>query len=127
MFITFYNIVITYYKTHCQELFANYNMQKIILIILFICYTKHSNNKTLMSKEEYNMLKSNLGHTMLDNKIKSVAELSRKVDISRETLRKIYNGQRLETVSFEIVVKLCDFFKCQIKDIIEYIPDETQE
>ncbi|KUL99054.1 helix-turn-helix transcriptional regulator [Fusobacterium nucleatum] len=73
------------------------------------------------------MLKSNLGHTMLDNKIKSVAELSRKVDISRETLRKIYNGQRLETVSFEIVVKLCDFFKCQIKDIIEYIPDETQE
>ena len=61
------------------------------------------------------MLKSNLGHTMLDNKIKSVAELSRKVDISRETLRKIYNGQRLETVSFEIVVKLCDFLViCQI-------------
>ena len=126
MFITFYNIVIAYYKAYCQELFANYNMQKMILIILFICYTKHSNNKIYISKEEYNMLKSNLGHTMLDNKIKSVAELSRKVDISRETLRKIYNGQRLETVSFEIVVKLCDFFKCQIKDIIEYIPDENQ-
>ena len=70
------------------------------------------------------MLKSNLGHTMLDHKIKSVAELSRRVDVSRETLRKIYNGERLETVSFEIVIKLCKFFQCQVKDIIEYIPDE---
>lgn len=70
------------------------------------------------------MLKSNLGHTMLDHKIKSVAELSRKIDISRETLRKIYNGERLETVSLEIIVKLCSFFNCEMKDIVEYIPDE---
>lgn len=70
------------------------------------------------------MLKSNLGYIMLDKKIKNVTELSRQVNISRETLRKIYNGDRLETVSFEIVAKLCKFFNCQITDIIEYIPDE---
>lgn len=70
------------------------------------------------------MLKSNLGYTMLDHKIKSVAELSRRVDISRETLRKIYNGERLETVSFETVMKLCDFFNCKIEDIIEYVREE---
>ena len=70
------------------------------------------------------MLKSNLGYLMLDKKIKNVTELSRQVNISRETLRKIYNGDRLETVSFETVAKLCKFFNCQITDIIEYIPDE---
>ncbi|MDD7411309.1 helix-turn-helix domain-containing protein [Fusobacterium gastrosuis] len=70
------------------------------------------------------MLKSNLAYTMLDHKIKSVAELSRRVDISRETLRKIYNGERLETVSFETVMKLCEFFNCKIEDIIEYVHEE---
>ena len=73
------------------------------------------------------MLKSNLGYIMLDKKIKNVTELSRQVNISRETLRKIYNGARLETVSFETVAKLCNFFNCQITDIIEYIPDETSQ
>nr|DAJ99008.1 MAG TPA: hypothetical protein [Caudoviricetes sp.]DAK27696.1 MAG TPA: hypothetical protein [Caudoviricetes sp.] len=45
LFITSYSIVITYYKTYCQVFFANYNMQKILLMILFICYTKHNKNK----------------------------------------------------------------------------------
>lgn len=71
------------------------------------------------------MLKTKLPYKMLDKNIKSVAELSRQVDISRETLRKIYNGDRLETVSLDIIQKLCIFFSCQISDLIEYIPDEV--
>lgn len=70
------------------------------------------------------MLKSKLGYLMLDHQIKSISSLSEKVDLSRETLRKIYNGDRLETLSFETIIKLCQFFNCQITDIIEYIPDE---
>lgn len=70
------------------------------------------------------MLKSKLGYTMLDHKIKSIAELSRQTNISRGTLLKIYNGERLETISLEIIVRLCDFFKCQINDIVEYVPNK---
>lgn len=71
------------------------------------------------------MLKSKLPYRMLDKNIKSVAELSRQVDISRETLRKVYNGERLESVSLDIIQKLCRFFNCQIQDLIEYIPDKN--
>lgn len=70
------------------------------------------------------MLKTNLGHIMLDKKIKSVTALSREIDISRETLRKIYNGDRLESVSLDTISKLCKFFNCQITDIVEFIPDK---
>ena len=70
------------------------------------------------------MLKSKLGYLMLDQQIKSVSALAEKVDLSRETLRKIYNGTKLETLNLETIVKLCKFFNCQIQDLIEYIPDD---
>lgn len=70
------------------------------------------------------MLKSKLGYLMLDHQIKSVSALAEKVDLSRETLRKIYNGTKLETLNLETIVKLCKFFNCQIQDLIEYIPDD---
>lgn len=70
------------------------------------------------------MLKSKLGYLMLDHQIKNVSVLSEKIDLSRETLRKIYNGTKLETLNLETIVKLCQFFNCEIQDIIQYIPDE---
>lgn len=70
------------------------------------------------------MLKSKLGYLMLDHQIKSVSALAEKIDLSRETLRKIYNGTKLETLNLETIVKLCQFFNCEIQDIIQYIPDE---
>lgn len=69
------------------------------------------------------MLKSKLGYLMLDHQIKNVSALAERVDLSRETLRKIYNGTKLETLNLETIVKLCKFFNCQIQDLIEYIPD----
>ena len=70
------------------------------------------------------MIKSKLAYKMLDHKIKSVTELSRQTNISRETLTKLYNQNKVETVSLGMVFKLCDFFNCQIQDLIEYIPDD---
>lgn len=70
------------------------------------------------------MLKSKLGYLMLDHQIKSVSALAEKIDLSRETLRKIYNGTKLESLNLETIVKLCKFFNCEIQDIIQYIPDE---
>ena len=73
------------------------------------------------------MLKSKLGYLMLDHQIKNVSVLSEKIDLSRETLRKIYNGTKLETLNLETIVKLCQFFNCEIQDIIQYIPDEKSQ
>lgn len=73
------------------------------------------------------MIKSKLPYIMLDNQVKSVAELSRKTNISRETLTKLYNQNKLETVSLGMLTKLCDFFQCPLSDLIEYIPDEKPQ
>ena len=61
---------------------------------------------------------------MLDKDIKSVMELSRQIEISRDTLTKLYNNNRVDTVGLNILDKLCRFFNCQIQDLIEYIPEE---
>ncbi|CAL7899380.1 helix-turn-helix domain-containing protein [Fusobacterium necrophorum] len=70
------------------------------------------------------MLKSKLAYRMLDKDIKSVMELSRQIEISRDTLTKLYNNNRVDTVGLNILDKLCRFFNCHIQDLIEYIPDE---
>nr|DAJ69824.1 MAG TPA: Cro/C1-type HTH DNA-binding domain protein [Caudoviricetes sp.] len=70
------------------------------------------------------MIKSKLGYIMLDKKIKSVAELSRETGIHRDTLTKLYNEIKIDTVSLGIIFKLCDFFQCPLQDLIEYIPNE---
>lgn len=73
------------------------------------------------------MIKAKLGYLMLDHKIKSVTMLARETGISRETLRKIYNETKLESLSLETIVKLCEFFNCKIQDLIEYIPDDQKD
>lgn len=70
------------------------------------------------------MIKSKLGYIMLDKKIKSVSELARLTNISRDTLTKLYNETKVDTVSLGMIFKLCDFFDCEIQDLIEYIPDD---
>lgn len=70
------------------------------------------------------MIKSKLGYIMLDKKIKSVSELARLTNISRDTLTKLYNGTKVDTVSLGMIFKLCDFFNCNVQDLIEYIPDD---
>lgn len=70
------------------------------------------------------MIKIKIGYLMVDHKIKSVSELARKTNINRLTLAKIVNEEKIETLSFEVAFKLCDFFNCQLSDLIEYIPEE---
>lgn len=69
------------------------------------------------------MVKSKLAYIMLDKNVKSVAELARLTNISRETLTKLYNNKKLETVSLGMLFKICDFFNCNIQDLIEYTPE----
>ena len=73
------------------------------------------------------MLNIKIKYWMVDHNIRTISELSRQTGISRDTLNKIYDNTRPETVTLEMYLKLCRLFKCNLSDLIEYIPDETQE
>jgi putative transcriptional regulator len=70
------------------------------------------------------MLRIKLKYLMVDYKVKSIAELSRNVSINRNTLNKLANETNLESVKLETYLKLCDYFKCPLSDLIEYTPDK---
>lgn len=73
------------------------------------------------------MLNIKIKYLMVDHNIRTISELSRKTGISRDTLNKIYDNTKPETVTLEMYLKLCRLFKCNLSDLIEYVPDETQE
>ena len=73
------------------------------------------------------MLKIRIGYIMLDKKIKTVAELSRQTGINKNTINKLVNENRPETLTLENILKLCDFFNCKLSDLIEYTPDKSTE
>lgn len=62
-------------------------------------------------------LKSNLHKLMGDRKIRTIKELSDATGITRKTLTRLYddNGTAIE---FETVIKLCDFFKCELGELL---------
>lgn len=70
------------------------------------------------------MLKIKIGYLMVDHKIKSIAELSRGTGINKNTISKLVNDKKPETLTLANLLKLCDFFQCSLSDLIEYIPDK---
>lgn len=73
------------------------------------------------------MIKSKIRHLMADKKINSLSALIRETKISRETLNKLYHEEKLESLKLEMIIKVCEYFDCDISDLIEYIPDEKPE
>lgn len=53
-------------------------------------------------------------------------EVASHTDIHRVTLSKLMN-QRGYNTSMSILDRLCRYFKCQIEDLVEYVPDELLE
>lgn len=73
------------------------------------------------------MVKTKIKYIMVDKNIKSVSQLSRDTKIARNTLKKIIDNENTSTLKLEILYKLCDYFKCPLSDLIEYIPEEEIE
>ena len=73
------------------------------------------------------MLKSKIRHLMADKKINSLSALIRETKISRETLNKLYHEEKLESLKLEMIIKVCEYFDCNIQDLIEYIPEKPEE
>lgn len=72
------------------------------------------------------MLKNRVKYLMVDKDIRTISELSRQTGISRDTLNKIYDNSRAETVTLEMYLKLCNLFNCKLSDLIDYIPDNAE-
>lgn len=70
------------------------------------------------------MLKSKIKYLMADNDINSLSKIISDTGLSRNTLNKLYKSENLETLGLSVIITLCKYFKCQINDIIEYIPED---
>ena len=75
------------------------------------------------------MYKSKLRYLMADKKIDSIKNLVELTGVSRPPLDKLYKEKDLETLSLDVLARICKYFNCKIEDLIEYIPDDklTQE
>lgn len=68
--------------------------------------------KELISKKEF-----------IDGKRVTLKQIAEATGINRMTLTKI-NTQHGYSTSTETLNKLCNFFDCEISDLLEYISDE---
>lgn len=70
------------------------------------------------------MIRINLS-TILGKKRMSQAELSRKTGIRASTINDMYN-ELSKYVSLDHLNKICTVLKCDLTDIIEFIPDDKK-
>ena len=70
-------------------------------------------------------IRNRLKFLMATKDIKSVAELSRSTKIYYGTLNNFYH-QKYEVINYEIITRLCEFFECNIEDLLELVPVEEK-
>lgn len=58
---------------------------------------------------------------LIDKKMKK-SDLRKNAKISSSTLAKLTND---ENVTTEVLVKICNELKCDVSDIMEFVPDES--
>ena len=59
---------------------------------------------------------------LIDKKMKK-SDLRKNAKISSSTLAKLTND---ENVTTDVLVKICNELKCDVSDIMEFIPDESK-
>ncbi|MEK4108161.1 helix-turn-helix transcriptional regulator [Paenibacillus sp. FSL R10-2791] len=68
------------------------------------------------------LIKSKLHEQMLIKKIRNVSELARETNLDRRTLTNIWD-EKNKRIDYDTLNKLCDYFGCNVGDLLEYIPD----
>ena len=71
------------------------------------------------------MLKNHLSKLMGEKRY-SIVEVSRRTGLTTSTISNLYND-KVKRLDFDTLEKLCKLLNCNTQDILEYIPDETQE
>ena len=75
------------------------------------------------SKNNMKMSYNKLWKLLIDRKMKK-SDLRKKAGISSSSLAKLTKD---ENVTTEVLSKICQDLKCDVSDIMEFIPDETDE
>lgn len=68
------------------------------------------------------MIKIILSRYLGDIRMKQ-SELSKLSGVNKNTLSSFYNDE-IKRVDLDVLNKICNALKCELTDIIEYIPDE---
>lgn len=66
--------------------------------------------------EQHN-IKCNIRELMWVKRISTITELSEKTEISRQTLHRLEKNEALG-VNLETLEKLCNFFECEIHELL---------
>jgi putative transcriptional regulator len=69
------------------------------------------------------MIKNKLAILMAENDIRTMIELSNKTGLDKNTISNWYN-QKITRFSAETLEVLCEFFDCQVGDILVYEKDK---
>ncbi|HOA84354.1 MAG TPA: helix-turn-helix transcriptional regulator [Thermodesulfovibrio thiophilus] len=64
------------------------------------------------------MIKCHLSRLMGEKKLK-IADLAREVGVHRNTITLLYY-ERAKRIDFDVLDRLCQYFKCNVGDILEY-------
>lgn len=71
------------------------------------------------------MLKVKLSDLMGKHKL-TIAKLSELTSLSRPTISALYH-EKVSRIDFETIEKLCKAFHCTVGDLIEYVPEPTED
>ncbi|MGI1690045.1 helix-turn-helix domain-containing protein [Thermoanaerobacter uzonensis] len=64
-------------------------------------------------------------HIKMAEKRWRIADLAKASGVSRETIRKLYNGKAIG-VEMETLNRLCKALECQPGDLMVYVPDKER-
>lgn len=111
-----------HYNYIFADLYNVYEISKIILrkdikcviIKLFTIIKRKIKEGVIVMSDNISYKK--LWKLLIDNNIKTCAELSQKAEIAPSTISKMRHDKY---VSMEVLVKLCRYFNCTFDDIVE--------
>ena len=68
------------------------------------------------------MIRCHLSTLMGRNKLK-IADISRETGLNRSTVTALYQ-ETAKRIELDVISELCKLFKCEISELLEYLPDE---
>ena len=93
----------------------------MVLFMVFNCVWEQV--KTLKKMKGMAMNYNKLWKLLIDKKMKK-SDLRKNAKISSSTLAKLTND---ENVTTDVLVKICNELKCNVSDIMEFVPNEESE
>lgn len=69
------------------------------------------------------MIIVNVREWMARKKIDNIKQLMEESKLSRNAINKLYRENDVESIKLETLIRLCDYFQCNLSQLIEYMPD----